>query len=109
MKKGIKKLWIAALRSGKYEQGRTALRSDEGFCCLGVLCDIYGQQFGKRWTGRKGRDQSFDGATYFLPTSVVEWSGMKTGDPTVKGERLAVMNDRGDSFNSIADRIEKYL
>src|SRR6056297_2776684 len=34
--------WIDALRSGKYEQNISALRSnDNKFCCLGVLCDIY--------------------------------------------------------------------
>ena len=41
MDKTIKQLWIKALRSGKYQQGQTILRSlDNKFCCLGVLCDI---------------------------------------------------------------------
>jgi hypothetical protein len=36
-----KEKWIAALESGKYEQGRDRLRrNDDTFCCLGVLCDI---------------------------------------------------------------------
>ena len=36
----LKQKWIDALRSGKYQQARSQLRSGEGFCCLGVLCDI---------------------------------------------------------------------
>lgn len=38
--------WIAALRSGKYTQGRRALRTPEGHnCCLGVLCEVEGAKF----------------------------------------------------------------
>lgn len=29
--------WLQALRSGKYEQGKGALKSASGYCCLGVL------------------------------------------------------------------------
>lgn len=32
--------WVAALRSGKYSQARQRMRGDQGYCCLGVLCDI---------------------------------------------------------------------
>jgi hypothetical protein len=42
MNKEIKEKWINALRSGKYEQGKSQLRSlSNKFCCLGVLCDLY--------------------------------------------------------------------
>ena len=34
------KLLVAALRSGKYKQCTGALRKDDGFCCLGVACDV---------------------------------------------------------------------
>ena len=33
--------WLEALRSGKYKQTKNTLRTPEGFCCLGVLCDIH--------------------------------------------------------------------
>jgi hypothetical protein len=37
----FKKKWVAALRSGEYEQGVGKLRSlDNKFCCLGVACDL---------------------------------------------------------------------
>lgn len=32
--------WIAALRSGKYRQSTCYLNTANGFCCLGVACDI---------------------------------------------------------------------
>lgn len=40
LKKNVKK-WIAALRSGEYEQTRGALNDENGFCCLGVACDLF--------------------------------------------------------------------
>lgn len=41
MKAELKAKWVEALRSGKYEQGHSALRNhDNKFCCLGVLCDV---------------------------------------------------------------------
>ena len=32
--------WVAALRSGKYKQGKGALSTEDRFCCLGVACEI---------------------------------------------------------------------
>ena len=43
MKKEIADKWVEALRSGKYKQGKSALKKDDSFCCLGVLCDIIGK------------------------------------------------------------------
>ena len=40
MYKEIRDEWVAALRSGKYAQTRGKLRKADGYCCLGVLCDI---------------------------------------------------------------------
>lgn len=40
MDQRIKQLWLVALRSGKYEQGKRFLRAGEQYCCLGVLCDL---------------------------------------------------------------------
>jgi hypothetical protein len=38
--KAFRRKWVAALRSGKYKQGDGFLRSEKGFCCLGVACDL---------------------------------------------------------------------
>lgn len=51
MKKEVAELWVKALRSGKYKQGRSALctvvadpenpkNKTKSYCCLGVLADI---------------------------------------------------------------------
>lgn len=41
MKPHVKTLLTEALLSGKYTQIRGALRTDDGFSVLGVLCDLY--------------------------------------------------------------------
>ncbi len=33
--------WIIALRSNRYPQGVGWLRQPQGFCCLGVACDVW--------------------------------------------------------------------
>lgn len=32
--------WVAALRSGKYKQGKFNLCKNDEYCCLGVACEI---------------------------------------------------------------------
>ena len=49
MNKDIKTLWVAALRSGDYEQAQGVLKRDGGFCCLGVLCDLHSKQYERKW------------------------------------------------------------
>lgn len=37
----LKTAWVAALRSGRYKQGRGSLRSSGRHCAFGVLLDLY--------------------------------------------------------------------
>ncbi len=101
MNEDLKKRWVAALRSGKYEQGHNSLRRSDGtFCCLGVLADI--------------ADPSA-----WVWTSVWQWHGDDQTIPDPEGidigltrtnqEVLATMNDCGDSFSKIAEHIERTL
>lgn len=119
----IKALWIAALRSGEYEQGVAALNSENKFCCLGVLCELAVKEGGiVQVSDRKGI-VSYDGYSAYLPDSVREWAGV--GDEDGKFEekityelpeypgRMAVastltrLNDSARyNFNQIADVIE---
>jgi len=39
-KKQIQK-WVLALRSGEYSQTTGKLQDEQGYCCLGVACDIF--------------------------------------------------------------------
>lgn len=36
----LKDKWLKALRSGEYSQTSCTLKDSDGFCCLGVLCDV---------------------------------------------------------------------
>lgn len=113
MKTSIKKLWVDALRSGKYQQGKKQLRTGEKFCCLGVLCDLYHKETGEGkwvdnafWVDRVKADVA-------LPFAVVEWSGCPDANPDVKAGlgigNLATANDYGATFSKIADIIEAQL
>lgn len=43
MNQDLKEKWIKALRSGDYKQGKGYLnQNNEKYCCLGVLCNVYG-------------------------------------------------------------------
>jgi hypothetical protein len=119
----IKKKWVKALRSGKYEQGRGNLKNSDGqFCCLGVLCDLYQQEHKDvEWKDKWGRITMLDHWSN-LPWPVMVWSDMLTlplfGKDQVSGfnkDRVSLidLNDgRGGSphsFKEIADVIERHL
>lgn len=98
--------WAERLESGKYKQGRGALRRDDGtFCCLGVLCEIaveagvIPQPIQTVWTGGKF---AYDGQTNLLPESVFTWAGLPNMSPVFSGHILANANDQGTTFSSIA-------
>lgn len=97
MKADLKRKWIKALRSGKYEQGRERLRSPHGFCCLGVLCDIVDPS---KWSERKLQGFSYLGRIATLPPELF------SAQDLTASSQLIVMNDSGKSFAEIADYIE---
>ena len=102
MKKGLKARWIAALRSGKYQQGAGALRdADNRFCCLGVLCDI---------VESRGWRQTVPGSWHFHDENTGHTDCAYAPAWVLSIEKqiaLANMNDRdGKTFAEIADYIE---
>jgi hypothetical protein len=73
--------WMTALRSGKFPQIRGALKTEDGFCCLGVLQEI--------------SDYDEDSAYTVTGMSVVNVSA------------FIDMNDKERlTFTEIADRVE---
>lgn len=110
----IKKLWVDALKSGEYEQGRGALCVGESFCCLGVLCDLAVKQ-GARVRVAKERDKTtYDSRSACLPPSVSDWAGLDNAwgeyKTNTRGDgNLANLNDVGKTFNQIAYYIERYF
>lgn len=121
LKKKVKKAWVEALRSGKYEQGKGMLNS-AGYCCLGVLCEVAVESGLEVNVEPRGSYVNYDGRGAFLPNSVYEWASLKKGrtgypegdfvvpDPMYPGVvGLAALNDNGLSFQEIAAVIEKEL
>ena len=111
--------WAQALRSGTYKQTTGRLRSQEGFCCLGVACDLYAEEGNVRWAVplRSIRPLRFGfGSRFnFPPAYVAEWYGLEDAgtdsiDTADQGFQydLARLNDSGATFEQIAEKIEKY-
>ena len=107
--------WVDALRSGEYRQGYHQLRNNEGFCCLGVACDVAirnGLDAG--WVLDPDGGGAVLGEAMEMPLDVQRWFGIDDSNPVPtkggKGKTLAERNDQGWSFKRIADAIErKYL
>lgn len=106
MKKGLKARWVAALRSGKFKQGKNQLRrknevsGKETFCCLGVLCKVSPAVM-KRRTLKK-----FNAGAGSLWGQALAYAGFSIKIETT----LARMNDNGGhGFKRIANWIEKNL
>ena len=139
MKRNVAEMWVEALRSGEYDQGRFDLKicNFEGvdYCCLGVLCEIAikegvdvmetldgwrqlpippGDGIGRFRDTERKRDQLryFGSECDMLPDEVVEWAGMRSRLGVIKGDEmmsLASMNDVGCTFEEIADKIEENM
>jgi hypothetical protein len=107
----IKQKWVDALRSGDYQQGQCGLRTNSGFCCLGVLCDLYGKENNVEWKPSRYYNNvyMFQDSPTCLPLSVVEWAGVENDNPEICETSLAELNDAGTTFNEIADLIEEHL
>lgn len=106
MKRSVK-LWLEALRSGKYEQGKDQLvegqPGEERYCCLGVACAVYNKH-------HKKKVDLYSGEQFALRMDkkvVKQWLGLRTTlGHCNAGYTLTRLNDRGTSFSKIADIIE---
>lgn len=119
----VKAKWLEALRSGKYKQGKFMLRNQyDGYCCLGVLCDLYGKETGVEFFNTKTNmlgapiDQyTFLGSPALPGKEVTDWAGLRENNPLVvakDGNRvnLVTLNDQCDTtFAEIADLVEEQL
>jgi hypothetical protein len=76
MKADIKAKWLADLRSGKFPQTDSILRSPVGYCCLGVLCDLYSRETGVPWEENAHVEFSMHGGHSVLPNEVQTWADL---------------------------------
>ena len=108
MKPDVKQAWLTALRSGDYQQGQGYLRQGDQYCCLGVLCDLYGKAVGPEWEttfGERAGIQSMHRVDTLLPIQVQKWADLMLPNPL----DLAAMNDNGSTFEELANIIERDL
>jgi hypothetical protein len=130
----IKAQWVAALRSGKYQQTRGALKRNApeegdgapaGFCCLGVLCDLHSQATSEPWdidVNRYGNVSRYLDSGGTLPAKVGKWAGLDSVNPQVKfngsSQFISQVNDgktysidavKPQPFEVIAKLIEEQL
>lgn len=114
------KLWLAGLRSGQYVQGDGRLKQDRSgqtlHCCLGVACEV-ALQNGVELSVDVANGQFhsvylFDNEVSYLPNKVQNWLGLRHDNPivwdvdNVYHYELVDLNDKGTSFEEIADLIE---
>lgn len=99
MDQELKAKWLEALRSGRYQQAKGALRHDGGHCCIGVLCDVVDST---AWLTDNDvscwRTEDIYGN---LPFDVAKELGVAE-----HCEYLPHLNDKGVPFAALADIIE---
>lgn len=120
------RLWVDALRSGKYSQGRSRLARcspDEGlrYCCLGVACEvarehgvnltITSENFEGRYPNGElfgGWFRRYDECPNYLPEKVHRWLGLEERDPDVAPAlRASRANDYYEwTFEHVATALE---
>ena len=107
----LQKSWIAALKSGKYEQGRMYLNLGGKFCCLGVACDISKETLKLNVGVRKLRNgkevTSYNGIHGSLSYEVIKYFSfvMKEEEGL---NRLTFMNDsQRKTFEEMAGIVEE--
>lgn len=113
--------WIAALKSGTYEQGKQALQSVHGgYCCLGVACIVLGKNLSYRYTDKEDTVKRLAGGLPFnqrdAGATIPDWlcnidTDFLKFDYRGKGLSaiaIANMNDSGMSFTEIADVLMLY-
>jgi hypothetical protein len=128
------KAWLEALRSGKYRQGKNALRIKgsranvrDQYCCLGVLHEVCGGKWGdavsipmNAWKDNRLIEKSIKRYPIVeTPENPCDdangaeiWPAEKDiVKAKIDSEFMAVLaqrNDDGRSFKEIADLIESY-
>ena len=90
MNKDIAEKWAVLLESNEFAQSSGKLRRTEGYCCLGVLCELYRRETGQgMWVECEGDNTGMydfqwlnnqrrtDVPATLLPPVVQAWAGMR--------------------------------
>jgi hypothetical protein len=113
MNPDLKKRWVAALRSGEYEQGEGLLSYTETasgityYCCIGVLCDILKDESDLFAVSYFINKVNYYGYSYNT-LSEEQREYVKILSPIMK-ELIDLNDNQLATFNEIADYIEENL
>lgn len=124
-RKKLYEKWIAALKSGEYDQGHEALKTDAGYCCLGVMEEVcFDVEFTKdlcgiEWvddegnsaipSGRKSETMGLFKKLTEEDLELIASYGLLAPPNHLESMRWALMvyaNDNGLNFEQIADFLE---
>jgi len=105
MRPEVKQAWIEALLSEQYSPTIGRLRDEQGFCALGVLCDLHSRWTGVRWEYKPGWGYSYLGSQGYPPIQVLHFADLS---PRVM-RRIADWSDLGMPFYRLANRIRRYV
>jgi hypothetical protein len=110
----LKRVWVEALRSGKYKQTQGTLHNlnTGGFCCLGVAAAVWGlatpEKMGTSAPWHEGPTEVYELLDWTV--GKVPYEG-RDGVEEFKRHPALVegieMNDAGKPFTEIADMIER--
>lgn len=110
--------WVAALRSGKYQQGSGLLHyldmnDEHRYCCLGVLCDVVDPLGWESYRGvlppYQSKGEVKEGFRFHKSDIAVPSPRIMSEAGLVKGGgwQLVLMNDdKRKTFDDIADYLE---
>lgn len=110
---------VEALRSGEFDQTKHQLRTSEGFCCLGVACELYRRETGigyweESYTNKVPKPITVYKYVYpdydnkginLLPKPIADWYDITAAGRFSDSNHLALLNDLGKTFAEIADTI----
>ncbi|WP_407306566.1 hypothetical protein [Acinetobacter sp.] len=103
MRYSIAMKWIDALRSGEYMQTKGALRDMNGFCCLGVLCNLHAQAH-PEIAAEQQESHKYLGESMSLPLDVIKWAGMQDLNGYGSFDKFPV--DRKPTYD-VSDKVEQ--
>lgn len=106
MPQWMKDKWVAALRSGEYEQGYSTLKDTSGrYCCLGVLQHVLDGDVEHTLTKGLSFPLGLPSERWVVDNNIELRSDWV---PQESSYSLYSLNDRGEhTFDDIADIIEK--
>lgn len=98
--------WIQALRSGEFNQAKGALETDNGYCCMGVACEILIPK--DYLTYPYGLKDQIYGNFPGYHLNAPQWlKSVNMCFENVTGKSLSTLNDwEGYTFDEIADLLE---